>query len=519
LTAQDPQHVEPNSSVNFWSRFASNRPEKRTIQASCILFAIVALGLALRLNELDVHGFYVDEVYSAMVANGTADPELAAFDSIRPVYFVLLKLWMNFGTSEWWLRFFSVIFGTANIVLTYVLSSLCAGRRVGLVAAALMALSPMEVHYSQLARMYTLGSFFALLGSIALIKALQTGKNQFVILWVVVRTLMVWTLPLTVVLLGVDIALAVLRERKHQLMKTVAIGFVTVMVLFLCFAWKMPQITSQSEYDSWRYMLSVPQITDAFMMFVNFTSTAVPLQECEGPVEGGGMAIVYTFCILTLLSISVLPAIKQRWLIWCTGWSVFSIMFAYALSQVSASIVITRYMMFASPFTFILIAAGWNELWKPVRMRALAVLSALVYVVIINLNLAHLFLNPVHEDWREISHFVQEHEKPGDSILVWNYHSQYLFGFYYRGSNKIYDIIVKDKLDQSGKPTGAVELDLRGGLPKISGRCWVVMRQAPQGWAMGWESYQLFKKELEAKCKVLELHELKRTDLYLVTEK
>jgi 4-amino-4-deoxy-L-arabinose transferase-like glycosyltransferase len=519
LTAQDPQRVEPNSGVNFWARFANYLQDKRTVRALCILFVIVAVGLALRLNELDVHGFYVDEVYSAMVAAGTADPELAVFDSIRPVYFFLLKLWMNFGTSEWWLRFFSVIFGTANIVLTYWLGSLCAGRRVGLVAAALMTLSPMEVHYSQLARMYTLGSFFALLGSISLISALQSGKKQLVFLWVAMRTLMVWTLPLTVVLLGVDIALAVLKERKHQLMKPLVIGFVSVMALFLCFAWKMPQITAQSEYDSWRYNLSIPQISDAFMMFVNFTSTAVPLQECEGPVEGGGMAIVYTFCILSMLSISVLPAIRQRWLIWCTGWGMFSVLFAYALSQVSASIMITRYMMFASPFTFIIIAAGWNELWKPVKLRALAVLTALIYVVIINLNLAHLFLNPVHEDWREIAQFIQEHEQPGDSILVWNYHSHYLLGFYYRGHNKVYDVIVKDRFDKDGKPSGEVYLELRGGLPKITGRCWVVMRQAPQGWANGWESYQLFKKELETKNRVLELHELKRIDLYLVTEK
>lgn len=480
----------------------------------------MALGLALRLNELDVHGFYVDEVYSAMVASGTADPELKAFDSIRPVYFFLLRLWMNFGTSEWWLRFFSVIFGTANIGLTYYLASICAGRRVGLVAAAMMSLSPMEVHYSQLARMYTLGSFFALLGSLAFIKIWQTEKKQFVIFWAAIRTLMVWTLPLTVTLLGVDIALAAFKERKSKLMKSAVIGFVAVMALYLCFAWKMPQLTSQSDYDSWRYSLPIPQLSDAFMMFVNFTSTAVPLQECEGPVEGGGMSIVYTYCMLSMLSISLLPAIRQRWLIWCTAWSVVPVLFAYVLSQVSASIVITRYMMFAAPFTFIIIAAGWNELWKPVKLRALAILSALVYVVIINLNLAHLFLKPVHEDWRELSHFVQEHEQPGDNILVWNYHSQYLFGFYYRGSNKIYDILVKDKpnSNQSGN-SPEIDLELRGGLPKITGRCWVVMREAPQNWQSGWEAYQLFKKKLETDYKVLEHHLLKRTDLYLVTEK
>jgi len=517
LTAQDSEIVEPNSSKNFWQSFLNKRPEKRSILALLILLVIVALGLLLRLNELDMHGFYVDEIYSVMVASGTADPELMAFDSIRPVYFLLLKLWMSFGTSEWWLRLFSVIFGTTNIILTYILANLVAGRRVGLVAAALMSFSPMEVHYSQLARMYTLGSFFALIGSIFLLKALQTGRTQLVVLWVVIRTLMVWTLPLTITLVGVDIALAVMRERSRTLIKPVLIGFAAIMVLYLCFAWKMPHIAVNSGYDTWRFSLPVPTLGDAFMMFVNFTSTALPLQECEGPKEGGGMAIVYTFCILSLLSISLLPAVRQRWLIWCTAWSFVPVVFAYVFSQISASIVITRYLMFASPFTFIIIAAGWNELWKPAKLRALAVISALVYIVTIELNIADLYLSAVHEDWRETAQYIQENEQPGDKIIVWNYHSDYLVGYYYHGENKTYDLMVHDKPDETGAVTD-VTLTVNE-MPKITGRTWWVLREAPENWHVAWRAYKLIKKNLETNYTVIEHNRLTRTDLFLLTDK
>ncbi len=483
-----------------------------------MLLAIVAIGLAFRLNELGQYGFFGDEIYSVLVATGKGDPELIAFDSIRPVYFFLLRLWMQFGESEEWLRLFSVIFGTANIVLTYYLAKLVCGRKIALVASALMAFSPMEVHYSQLARMYTLGSFFALLGSALYVKAWQTGKKHFLFLWAAVRTLMVWTLPLTAVLLVADIALAVWKERKNNLIPTVIACFIAVVALYLCFAWKMPNITAHSAYDEWRYNLPVPQIADALMMFVNFTSTALPIQECEGPYEGGILADLYSFVVLALLALSFLPALRKRWLIWCSVWAFMPILLAFVSSQFTASFVITRYLMFASPFAFIILAAGWIELWKPAKLRVLAVLIGVLYGAIMMINLAYLFTHPVSEDWREISQYIQAHEKSGDKVIVWNYHAQYLFNYYYKGNNKTYDVIVNDVFDQARTKLIDVRLEVPG-LEKISGRSWVVMREAPENWILAWTIYQMFKQNLETNYKVLEHDKLGRTDLYLIADK
>lgn len=518
MTVPDLEYVDRDSGKSFWSNWLSNRPQKRAALSLCILLAIVALGLLFRLNELGTYGLFGDEIYSILVATGKGDPELIAFDSIRPVYFFLLRQWMNFGDSEEWLRLLSVIFGTANIFLTYYLATLVSGRKVAVVAAALMAVSPMEVHYCQLVRMYTLGSFFALLGSIVFIRAWQTSKKQLIFVWAAVRTLMVWTLPLTAVLLGCDIALALWKERKSKLMPTAIACFVAVIALYLCFAWKMPGLTAHSAYDEWRYNLPVPQIADALMMFVNFTSTALPIQECEGPYEGGMLADLYSFVVLSLIATSFLAAAKERWLIWCSAWAVVPILLALAASQFTASFVITRYLMFASPFAFIIIAAGWVELWKPLKLRTLAVLIAVLYVAVMWMNLAHLFTHPVSEDWRETSQFIQAHEKPGDKIIIWNYHSQYLFNYYYRGKNRAYDVIVGHVLNKEKTKLADVKLDVPG-LQKISGRTWFVIREAPQNWLFAWVIYETFKQHLENNYKVLDYYKLGRTDLYLVTDK
>lgn len=525
MTARDLENKEQDSHKFFVAKFFSGRLNTRSLLSLGILLTIVALALLLRLNELGVHGFYVDEVYSALVTTGKGDPELIAFDTIRPVYFALLRLWMNFGSTEEWLRLFSVIFGTANILLTYCLARLVSGRKTAVVAAALMAFSPMEVHYSQLARMYTLGSFFALLGSIFFLRTWQTGKFSYVVAWACTRALMVLTLPLTVILLGTDVILAVWKERKQKLFPATCISLAAIVGLYLSFAWKMPQIAANSPYDEWRYSLPIPTISDAFLMIVNFTSTALPIQECIGPKEGGGLAIVYTFAILSLLSISIIAAVKDRWLIWCSAWTLVPVLVAWALSQAAltaemgepASYVITRYLMFASPFAFISIAAGWNELWRNAKLRVFAALCTLIYVAVIVLNLADLFTNPVHEDWREISNFISSHEKPGDKIVIWNYHTHYLLGYYYRGNNAIHDVVVKDVLDEKGRFKD-IRLEV-SNLPKLTGRCWIVIRQAPERWRMAWNVYHLLMQHLEKDYKVIEHDELKRTDVYLITDK
>lgn len=518
MTAQDLQNVGRDSDKSFLSYIFSESPEKRTALSLFILLAIVAFGLCLRLNELGTYGLFGDEIYSVLVATGKGDPELLAFDSIRPVYFFLLKLWMSAGESEEWLRLFSVIFGTLNIALTYYLAQLAAGRKVGLVAATLMALSPMEVHYCQLVRMYTLGSSLALLGAIAIIKALQTERKIFVVLWAAMRTLMVWTLPLTATLLAVDILLSLVKERKNKLLPLLLVCFVIVLALYACFAWKMPQLTATSSYDDWRYGLPVPPLTDALMMFVNFTSTALPIQECRGPLEGGFFAVLYSFAILFMIAYSLKPAFKERWLIWCSTWALLPVLMAWAGSQFTASFVITRYLMFASPFVFICVAAGWVEIWKLKNLRALAIAAAVLYGSIMWMNLAHLYTHPVSEDWRQISSFIQNNEKPGDNVVIWNYHSQYLFNYYYRGKNKTYDVIVEHVLNQEKTDLIDVSLDMPG-LNAVHGRTWFVIREAPEDWLLASTIYKLFMKHLEKNYKVITHEKLGRTDLYLVTSK
>jgi uncharacterized membrane protein len=499
--------------------------------------AIILVALALRLYALDSHGFFIDEIYSVQVARGSADPELMAFDSIRPLYFAFLKLWLTFSDNECWLRLPSVFFGTLNIGLTYWLGTLYAGRKAALAAAVLMALSPLEVLYSQQARMYTMGTSLALGGSLAITLALTTGRRLFIAAWLILRSLMIWTLPLTAVLIPVDIFFTLIKESKRyfaegsnielsqasagllkrlfdfrQILPNFLLALPVLATAALFFAWKMPLVAIANAYDAWRYTLPTPGPLDLLMVPVNFTSTALPLQECLGPLEGGYLSWLYSASILIMVALSLFTTPKKQ-LLPCLGWAFFPLLVAYAASLMGPCLLIIRYILFAAPYTFILIGTGFEKLLQ--KNRVLSATQIILYLSIITLNLTAMAANPVHEDWRAAMKVISANEQPSDKIVVWNYHASYLVSYYYKGKNSVYDLDIKDVA-----PDGNLKEAKLGarGLNKINGRTWFVMRKALKSLPQVWQTYQFIHLQLKKNYKILKQETVSKFDIFLITD-
>ena len=132
-----------------------------------VLPAILTLvGFGLRVYKIDACGLWFDEAHSVHMA-GLALPQLIAEvsqDIHPPLYFALLGGWMQLaGSSEFALRYFSLVTGLLAVPLVFVLGRNIAGVRMGLVSATVMAFSPLLVYYSQEVRMYA--------GSVSLVTA------------------------------------------------------------------------------------------------------------------------------------------------------------------------------------------------------------------------------------------------------------------------------------------------------------------------------------------------------------
>lgn len=74
-----------------------------------------------------------------------------------PLHMFILKVWFYlFPTNEFWSRLPSLIFGVASIFLIYQLSEKLFNKRVAVLCALFLALSPIHILYSVTARTYSL---------------------------------------------------------------------------------------------------------------------------------------------------------------------------------------------------------------------------------------------------------------------------------------------------------------------------------------------------------------------------
>jgi len=106
-------------------------------------------------------------------------------DTDPPAHRLALGLWLRLvGASAYNLRLFSVLLGVATVALVYAWGRWVAGEHVGLLAALLMALSPLAVYYSREAKGYPFVTFFGLLAVYLWERYLQGQERAHYGLWV-----------------------------------------------------------------------------------------------------------------------------------------------------------------------------------------------------------------------------------------------------------------------------------------------------------------------------------------------
>ena len=125
------------------------------------LLALVALAAALRFTRIGHQSFWLDESFTVdLVQRSFGDmlSGVASTESTPPLYYVLAWLWEKlFGHGEAGLRSLSALAGTLAVPAAWrAAREWFDSPRAGLLAAALVAVNPFLVWYSQEARSYAL---------------------------------------------------------------------------------------------------------------------------------------------------------------------------------------------------------------------------------------------------------------------------------------------------------------------------------------------------------------------------
>ncbi len=170
-------------------------------------------------------------------------------ESTPPLYYLLAWLWSRlFGTGEVGLRSLSALAGTASIPVIYLGAvALAMRRRVGLIAAGIVAVSPVLIWFSQDARAYSLVFLLTALSFLFFARALGEARQGTLIAWAVSSALAICCHYFAVFVVAPEAVLLLLWTSKWR--RIVAASLVVVAAVGLL----LPIAAKQAEHGhaSW----------------------------------------------------------------------------------------------------------------------------------------------------------------------------------------------------------------------------------------------------------------------------
>jgi 4-amino-4-deoxy-L-arabinose transferase-like glycosyltransferase len=148
-----------------------------------ILYGIVAVAALMRLPSLLHDGLFRDEANVYVVAMAPSFAEffhrIAEVEWHPPLFFLLAYFWIKAaGTSELALKGLPFLFGVLTVPVIYRLGRTIESPKIGLVAAAMYAVSPLAVSYST-SYVYPLAGFLFVLLACLVAQARQAPATIF----------------------------------------------------------------------------------------------------------------------------------------------------------------------------------------------------------------------------------------------------------------------------------------------------------------------------------------------------
>lgn len=373
------------------------------------LSIIVVLGIAARLKCLACKPFWFDECFSVEVARIDWRNFLHLLwwrEANMSLYYALLRVWLHFGQSPFFIRSLSAAISAASLLAIYWLAGLLYNRRVALYAAALLAVNAYDVRYAQEARSY------------ALFVLLATLSSGFLVTWLRQPTPRKWR--------GYIVA-SVLAVYAHFY----ALLLLVAHWLVLRWAGKPGSASAESAKAGLKRAWTVIALAVLPLLIFVAKTGAGPIRWIQRPRLSdllrftidltNGLPILYlAACLLALLpSKRNLFARNQKWDTWRVQflciWLLCPITLTILLSF-ARPVFLPRYMIFCIPALLTLTAAGLAS----VRPAWLGGLTLMLVFALSARMVPYVYghdLDTERDASGAATNFILDHSQPGDAIV------------------------------------------------------------------------------------------------------
>lgn len=389
---------------------------------SWIIPALIGVSFAVRVLTLDAQDLWRDEVDSLRFAIQPLRDYLTQFSlhgQNGPLYFLLLRGWVTLtGNSAFALRFSSVLWGVASVALIYALTRRLRDAATARRAALLLALSPYAVWYAQEVRMYTWVPFLTLLALYALERACAQPRAGWWALVLIATSLAFYSHILAALLLPVEVLWFALRGWSNRRARRGALLVLAGLTLpYLPLArWQIayaltPRVTGYPPLSAWEM---------AGILLTAWSSGITGWAALPAFFLWGGSG---------LLGLGALLHQQEGRLAAALGGWVAAPWLSLALISLSGPIFTDRYLIWAMPGFYVLVAIGLDALrrnYPRVERGALLLLTLL--------SLGNLYAQahtPLKPRFREATAYVRSHYAPGDVLLFQIPYNQHVMRYYW----------------------------------------------------------------------------------------
>ena len=383
--------------------------------------ATVWLGYALRAWRVGAQELRGDEAFSFLFARLPVDEIAPALlrqgDPHSPLHYWLLHGWMHLaGRSELALRFVSLVPGVLLLPLLYQVGRRLGRRRLGVVAAALGALSQSLVWIGQDVRnQYTLAMVTSTLAAILLVRALERPSWGRWVLYAASCTLTVYSHYYgAFALLAHGLLLLTVPAWRSRLWQWLASGVASLLTF-------LPWLVA-----IWPYLLRARQLQDPDRPELAHYLTTVGRELTAGSALSPGVGRWLFVGALALAAVGAGRLFRQRpgWAALLTGWLGAATLMIYLL-RFSRATFNAFYVLVAAPAWWLLVAAGLEALWqwRPRWGRWLGTGALAALVVANGASLERYHTLPRYSrttGYRELCAHLAAQAAPGD-LLVANF--------------------------------------------------------------------------------------------------
>jgi mannosyltransferase len=405
-----------------------------------LLLLILLLAFGLRLLDLEGQSMWSDEgltlyrarqALPALFANQIVVDGVPTTDTNPPFYFLLLHGWRTLvGESVFVLRFAGVLLATLAIPLLYAMGRLLGGRRAGMAAALLLALSPFHIWQTQVLRNYGLLVTLNLLSLYGLARFLY-GRQQWrwLLLWLLASLLGIYThffgffiFALGLATLGVAL---LLQQRAFPFVRRPVFWLLVVAGLLLL----SPVLPLAIERFAAGRQIDFHPVSIATVANHAASAFAVGISRTlSHPWWLWAPGVILATC-----GVASGWRNRPRELLFVLAYQFVPFALLMALSTVNPLYNGVRHLLIGLP-PFLLLAAwgavGWRGAWRRVALS----LTAVVVVIQLFWLWAQFNTTPlVRDDIRGAAEYIGERAQPGDVVILHDTLIAFTFDYYYSG--------------------------------------------------------------------------------------